>query len=231
VLGCALASALAAAGVAIADPDIGSNTAVSGTFSANTSVSSGSHTCTAANGDSILLTDATFTGTASSSTPSLNGPLTINVRSAFDTKTNVGSLDARVAIGSGSAGFTGHLEGVDSNGTVQGFLEGQSAGTRILGSVTTTFSGSGFGSATAPGTIGSGTGTNSAIAMTPGCAVTTPPPPKPLPPPKPIPVQPLPPVHFPGQNGNQSQGSQGRDHDQHGPRGHFVRGGRNGRGH
>jgi hypothetical protein len=173
-----LVTALVAAGAAVAEGGFGfgffshTSTLVSATFYANTSVRTATATCTAANGDPIDITVATFTGTATSTTAGLNGPLTISVKTDYDTKTNAGSLSGEFIVGATSAPptFEGRLEAVDSNGAVQGFLEGNAGqGSALLGSVTTTYSASGFSSASSQGTIGSGTGTDTAIVTGQGC--------------------------------------------------------------
>jgi hypothetical protein len=195
-------AALGACGIAAADSDLSGATLASATFYANTlSGSASSQTCTTSNSNSIQVTDATFTGTASSTTdPSLNGPLTIKVRSVYDSTTNAGSLWASFSVTNSSvsppASFNGQLTAVDDNGSVQGLLSGyQGGGVQLLGNVTASFSSTGgFSSSGSPGSIGSGTGTNTAIVSSGTCSaqVTNPPTPPPLPHPiKPLPYLPL----------------------------------------
>jgi hypothetical protein len=126
-----------------------------------------SQTCTAANGDSIQVTEATFTGTASSSDPHLNGPITIDATSVFDATTTVGTVTGDVNINGGAAGFEGRLLTVNVKGALQGLLVGrENGGGALVGNVTSTFTTTaGFGSST----IGSGTGTNTAIVSTGEC--------------------------------------------------------------
>jgi hypothetical protein len=104
----------------------------------------------------------------------LNGPIEIAVKSNYDTKTALGSVDARLEIGASTTAqptFVGTLEGVDSNGTVQGLVDGSAGpGARVVGNVTAAYSGSGFTS----GSIGTGTGTNTAILAGQGCAPAVP---------------------------------------------------------
>jgi hypothetical protein len=200
--------ALVAAGAALAGNGVfsASSTAVSATFYANTAGTTNTQTCTASNGDSIDITNATFTGVATSTTASLNGPLSVSVRTVYDTKTAVGSLTGEITIGAASSppGFRGRLEAIDANGTVQGFVQGNAgAGAELLGNLTATYSASGFNSSTSQGTIGSGTGTDTAILTGAGCA-----PPQPVSPPGPV-------KPFPHPSGNQgwNQGS-GQHHGQ-----------------
>jgi hypothetical protein len=172
----ALAVGLAAAGLAIADPGPASTSLVSATFYANTLVGSHSASCTGANAHSFQVTDATFTGTASSSDANLAGPITIHARSSYDATANIGSLTADVQIGSQPATrFHGSLTAVNVNGAVQGYLFGrESGGGAVQGSLTATFSATGgFSSSTTPATFGAGSGTNTAIVSTGSCRAAT----------------------------------------------------------
>jgi hypothetical protein len=182
----AATTALVAAGIAIADPGPGTTTLVSAAFSANTVGPSQSQACTGANSNAYTVTDASYTGTASSADSRLAGPLTISVESVYDSTTNVGSLTGDVEIDGTAANQPSHfraaLTAVDVNGTVQGYLIGEAdSGVRFMGSFSSGFSPTGgFGSASSPGTIGSGTATNTAIITGGSCtATTTTPPPGP----------------------------------------------------
>jgi hypothetical protein len=176
--------ALAACGIAAADSALSGASLASATFYANTlSGSTNSQTCTASNSNTIQVTDATFTGTATSTTdPSLNGPLTIRVRSVYDSTTNAGWLTADFVVANSSAtppaSFEGRLTAVNDNGTVQGLLRGgQGAGIDLLGNVTSTFSATGgFGSSGSQGSIGTGSATDTAIVSSGTCSPAMPPP-------------------------------------------------------
>jgi hypothetical protein len=164
--------ALAVAGIAIAGTGTGGTTLVSATFTATTLSHSSTSTCTAANGDPITRTDATFTGTATSTDPHLNGPVTLHVRSVYDGKTNAGSLTGDVRIdGTSTTPPSGRLhaslQGVNVNGGVTGFLSGDSYwGTHFLGGFSSSFSTSG---GFTNGAIGSGNPTSAAILVSGGC--------------------------------------------------------------
>jgi hypothetical protein len=159
---------LAAAGSALAFHGFSSAGQVAATFSANTVTNSQSQTCTAANNDSIQVTEARFTGTAASSDANLNGPITVDAISVFDATTNAGTVSARVMIGSGAAGFEGRLVAVNVKGTLQGLVVGrENTGGQVLGNVTSTFSTTGGFSG---GTFGSGTGANTAVLSTSTCS-------------------------------------------------------------
>jgi hypothetical protein len=171
VAGVVIALAMSGAALAWEGEGVSSASLVSATFYANTVGNSQSQTCTAANNDSIQLTEATYTGTAASSSDThLNGPITIDVRSSYDATTKAGSLSGDVEIGN-PVSFEGRLTAVNSNGTVQGFLTGwENGGGKLLGNVTATFSTSGgFNSASSMATIGSGAGTNTAIVSGSAC--------------------------------------------------------------
>ena len=138
--------ALSVAGIAIAGTGTGGTTLVSATFTATTLSHSSTSTCTAANGDPITRTDATFTGTATSADPHLNGPVTLRVRSVYDGKTNAGSLTGDVRIdGTSTTPPSGHLHAslaaVNVNGNVQGFLSGDASwGVHFMGGFSSAFS-------------------------------------------------------------------------------------------
>jgi hypothetical protein len=172
--------ALAAAGVAIADHGgPATTTLVSATFSANTLVKSHTDTCTpAAPADAFTSTDAIFTGTVTGATdPRLNGPVTIHVRSDYDSTKNVGSLKGDVQIQSSTPtpphwGAHLRLTAVNANGAVQGWLDGNLAdGSHFIGSFTATFALTGSTVGFSGGTIGANpaAANNSAIISSGHC--------------------------------------------------------------
>jgi hypothetical protein len=182
LLASAAVIALAAAGVAIANHGApATTTLVSASFSANTLVSSHTNTCTpAAPADSFTSTDAIFTGTATGATdPRLNGPITIHVRSDYDSTKNVGSLKGDVDIQSTATPpqpFHGHthlrLTAVNANGAVQGWLDGNLGdGSHFMGSFTATFALTGTTVGFSGGTIGANpaAANNSAIISSGHC--------------------------------------------------------------
>ncbi len=124
----AAVTALAVAGLAIAGPGrSGSTSLVAASFYANTLVKSHTQTCTATNNDAITVTDATFTGTATSTDTRLAGPVSIHVKSVYDSTTSAGSLTGDLEIaGTSNPPAPGHfhaaLGAVNANGNVQGFL-------------------------------------------------------------------------------------------------------------
>jgi hypothetical protein len=214
LLASAAVVALAAAGIAIAGLGAPAGTSlVSATFFANTLVRSHSDACTpAAPADAFTSTDAVFTGTASSSDPRLAGPITIHVKSVYDSTKNVGSLKGDVDIQTSTTPpgrFDARLTAVNVNGAVQGWLDGNLGdGSRFAGSFSAAFSPTGgFSSSGTPGTIGSGTGTNTAIVWNGNCS-------------RPKPAPPSPPHNGPRRPGHGDDNDQGNQHGDHGHHGH-----------
>jgi hypothetical protein len=160
---------LAITGGALAWHGFSSAALESATFSANTVANSQSQTCTAANNDSIQVTEATYTGTATG-TPDANltGPVTIHATSVYDATTNAGTVSGDFTVGTT---FQGHFLTVNAHGTLQGMLAGfESGGGQLIGNLSSSFSTtSGFGSASGLATIGAGPATNSAILSTSSC--------------------------------------------------------------
>jgi hypothetical protein len=169
LLAAATLAMLVLTGGALAWHGSSSASLVSATFSANTVSKSQSQTCTAANNDSIQVTEATFSGTASSADVHLAGPLTIHATSVYDATTNAGTVWGDLVIGTG---FQGHFMTVNAHGALQGLLTGWENGAgQLVGNLSSSFSATGgFGSSSSLATIGSGTATNTAIVSTSGCA-------------------------------------------------------------
>jgi hypothetical protein len=172
VLSATVGAALVVAGGALAWHGFKSASAVSATFTAGTVTNSQSSTCTASNKDSIQVTNGTFSGTATSADPHLNGAITIEATSVFDTTTMAGTVSGFVRITPTSGpGFVGRLVTVNVNGQLQGMLAGDEQGAGpLLGNVSSVFSTTaGFGTSSSVATIGSGSGTDTAIVSTSGC--------------------------------------------------------------
>jgi hypothetical protein len=160
---------LALAGGALAWHGFSSAALVSATFSANTVTNSRTQTCTAANNDSIQVTEATYTGTANSVDSHLTGAVTINATSVYDATSKAGTVSGSLTIGTG---FQGHFLTVNANGTLQGMVSGFENGAGgLIGNLSSSFSTTGgFGSAGSLASIGSGGGTNTAIVTTSSCS-------------------------------------------------------------
>ena len=171
----AVVVALAVAGIAIAGTGTGGTTLVSATFTATTLSHSSTSTCTAGNGDPITRTDATFSGTATSTDPHLNGPVTLHVRSVYDGKTLAGSLTGRrpdrqhLRRLRRQAIFTPRWQAVNVNGNVTGLPQRRlppGAFTSLAASRAPSRLAGGFTS----GAIGAGNPTSAAILVSGGCS-------------------------------------------------------------
>jgi hypothetical protein len=163
----ASAAALALAGLAVANT--GSPQAiktVSGTFSAASVSNSRTQTCSNADG-TFTFTTARYTGTATSSEPSLNGPIALQVRSAINTTKNVGTVDGTLRIDPASGKRTeAKFSAVFLAGQLSGLATGhvQDPFSRLLANLSADFSPTaGFGN----GHLGSSSG-GGAVAIQPG---------------------------------------------------------------
>jgi hypothetical protein len=178
---------LALAGVAIADTGTSSTAAVAATFSATSLVKKDVRTCTGADG-TYEVTHATFTGTSSSSDAHLNGTLQLDVKSVFNTTTNLGWLEGKLKVESSTAGESakGKLSAVNSGGQLSGFVKGDVSEPhgKLLANFSAGFSTTGGFSSGQLG--GGGTTTNTAIVASGECTDGKPGKgPKPPKPPKP----------------------------------------------
>lgn len=154
------AAALAAAGVALAN---GGNTqaqTVSATISAATVQNAKLTTCSIDGGDTFATTLATYTGTATSTDPRLNGTIKIRAESLVDTTTGLGRVAGVFHIDGGSGvGASGSLNaavaGGSANGSVIANVRGPNG--RFFATLTSPFDpAAGFGASSA-GSIGTGT--------------------------------------------------------------------------
>lgn len=163
VIGVAVAAvtALAVAGVAVANLKSADVTPASATFAAPTAshVQTRTFTC---GGETIEITNGRYSGTATSTTGDLNGPIEIRLRSVYNTTTKLGWMDGTVKVRASDNRSTAKLWAVNTDGRLDGFVRGSAGrgdGT-LLGSLTASFNrASGF----ADGAIGAGTGANAAV--------------------------------------------------------------------
>jgi hypothetical protein len=163
VTGAALAAiaALAVAGAAVATLRTADVTAASATFTATTPAHLQTRTYTC-DGETIEVSTGRYTGTATSATGDLNGPVEIKLHSTYNTTSKLGWVEGTVKIRAADGRSTARLSAVNVDGRLDGWLRG-SAGRgdgSVLGSLTASFNrATGF----ADGAIGAGTGANSAI--------------------------------------------------------------------
>ena len=127
-------------GVAAACVGVPGVQAASATFDATTVGDLSSNSCTAANGDTLVSTRGSYTGSASSSDAQLNGPLVIYARSLVDTTTGVGYVEGRFEVGPDGSANDGHFVAALSGGGATGFAEAelQSPDGRLLASLSST---------------------------------------------------------------------------------------------
>lgn len=159
--------ALAAAGLAVADTFDGKAAkSVSATFAATTASSVKTTTCTNEDG-TFADTKGTYTGTASSSDPSLNGPVKVELRSLINTTKNLGTVSGKLKITTASGKQTvTQLDGVYANGSIAGLASGhaQSPYSRLLANVSADYNPAG---GLTNGKVGSSAG-GAAVELTPG---------------------------------------------------------------
>ena len=154
-------SALVAASAAVAHLKTGDVSQVSATFSAATAANVQTRTVTC-DGQTIEVTTGHYSGTATSTTTELNGPVDVFVKSTYNTTKKLGWVDGWVKVRAADrrtrAGFTA----INVDGKLDGWLRG-SAGHRggvVFGSLAGSFSKTG---GLTDGSLGTGTGTNAAV--------------------------------------------------------------------
>lgn len=170
VLVTAVVAALSAAAVAVGHglDSAKSVKEVSGTFTATTVARTSSHTCTTADGKTIVTTDGTYTGTASGD-PTLTGNATIRAHSAVNTTDGVGLVSGTLRIGTSGGDtetrFDAVVKGTSLAGLASGRVHNPSA--KLVANLS-----SDFGPATgfANGKLG-GTSGGTAVEIGPGSCV------------------------------------------------------------
>jgi hypothetical protein len=172
---------LVGAGIAVAHGfDSKSVRQVSATFSATPTGTVRTATCTGADG-TYAKSQGTYTGTATSSEPSLNGSASIEAASFVNTTTNVGTVWGKLRISTADGRrTTADFEGVLTHGSVVGLAEGRAhprGGVKLLANFSADFSAGGFMN----GKLGGGTAAGDAVLIEQGGCK----PPKPPKPPKP----------------------------------------------
>jgi hypothetical protein len=125
ILVTATALLLVGAGVAVAHGLDGKSVKqVSATFTATTANGVRTTTCTGADG-SYAQSRGTYSGSATSTEPSLNGPARITAESLVNTTTGVGTVSGEVRIDTADGRHTSaRFDGVLTHGSVVGLAEG-----------------------------------------------------------------------------------------------------------
>jgi hypothetical protein len=161
ILFAAALSALVAASAAVAHLRAGDVTQVSATLSAATAANVQTRTLTC-DGQTIEITLGHYSGTATSTTTELNGPVDLFVKSTYNTTKKLGWVDGWVKVRGSDrrtrAGFTA----INVDGKLDGWLRGSAShrGGVLFGSLAGSFSKTG---GLTDGTLGTGTGTNAAV--------------------------------------------------------------------
>ena len=154
-------AALVASSVAVAHLKSGSVSAVSATLSAPTTAHLTTRTLTCA-GQAIEVSNGRYTGTSTSTTPDLAGPVELRVHSVYNTTTKLGWVDGTLKIRATDNRSTARFSAVNSDGKLDGWLRG-SAGRSdgiLFGSISGSFSKTG---GLTDGQLGTGTGANTAV--------------------------------------------------------------------
>jgi hypothetical protein len=151
--------------------------AVSATFTATTVSNLRTSNCVGAEGSPYTYTRATYSGTATSTDPTLDGPVTIDLSSYINTSTGYGTVAGKLRISTAGNGHTdAHIDGVASGGGFAGLAAGRvDSATWLLGNVS-----AGFSPATGitNGKLGASAG-GDAVEGVPGrCSKPTPPKPE-----------------------------------------------------
>jgi hypothetical protein len=160
----AAVGALVASSVAVAHLKAGNVSAVSATLSATTTAHLSTRTLTC-DGQTIEISTGRYTGTATSTTPDLAGPVELRVTSVYNATKKLGWLNGTLRIAAADNRSKSYFSAVNTDGKLDGWLRGN-AGRRdgaVFGSLTGTFSKTG---GLTDGQLGTGTGANTAVLTT-----------------------------------------------------------------
>lgn len=154
-------SALVATGAAVAHLKAGDVTQVSATLSATTpaNVQTRTYTC---DGQTFEVTTGRWTGTATSTTPDLNGAAVLHVKSVYNATKKLGWVDGKLSIAGADDRTKGHFSAVNVDGKLDGWVRGHAGrgDGSLFGSIAGSFSKTG---GLTEGTLGTGTGANAAL--------------------------------------------------------------------
>lgn len=155
--------ALVAAGAAVANLKSGDVSPVSATLSATTVAHLQTRTLTC-DGQTIEISTGRYSGTATSATPDLNGPIELKVHSVYNTTKKLGWVEGHLKIRGADDRSNSRFAAVNTDGKLDGWLNGR-AGHRdgsLLGSIAGSFS---KGGGLSDGQLGTGTGANAALLV------------------------------------------------------------------
>ncbi len=157
-------AALVASSVAVAHHRAGNVSPVSATLSAPTTAHLSTRTLTC-DGQTIEISTGRYTGTSTSTTPDLAGPIELRVHSVYNTSKKLGWIDGSLKIRAEDNRSSAHFSAVNSDGKLDGWLRGN-AGRKdgaLFGSISGSFSKTG---GLTDGQLGTGTGANAAVLAT-----------------------------------------------------------------
>ena len=169
-------SALVFSGLAVAHATQShSLKAVSATFTATSVSNLRTSSCIGDQGVPFTYTRATYSGTAMSTDPTLNGPITLDLSSYINTQTGYGTVGGRLSIATANGHTNAGVTAVFSNNAFAGLASGRvDHATWVLANMSASFApATGISS----GNLGGGTG-GAAVEGVPGRCVK-PAPPKP----------------------------------------------------
>ena len=154
-------SALVAASAAVAHLRTGDVTQVSATLSAATAANVQTRTLTC-DGQTIEMTLGHYSGTATSTTTELNGPVDLFVKSTYNTTKKLGWVDGWVKVRASDKRTRASFTAINVDGKLDGWLRGSAShrGGVLFGSLAGSFSKAG---GLTDGTLGTGTGSNAAV--------------------------------------------------------------------
>ena len=154
-------SALVATGAALAHLRAADVNAVSATLSATTpsNVQTRTFTC---DGQTFEVTTGTWSGTATSTTPDLNGAVVLHLKSVYNTAKKLGWVEGKLKISASDDRTHASVSGVNTDGKLDAWVRGHAGrGDGFLfGSLSGSFSKTGGLTEAA---IGTGTGANAAV--------------------------------------------------------------------
>jgi hypothetical protein len=161
ILFTAALSVLVATGAAVAHLKTGDVTQVSATLSAATAANVQTRTVTCG-GQTIEITLGHYSGTATSTTTELNGPVDLFVKSTYNTTKKLGWVDGWVKVRASDKRTRASFTAINVDGKLDGWLRGSASrrGGVLFGSLAGSFSKTG---GLTDGTLGTGTGANAAV--------------------------------------------------------------------
>ena len=161
ILFTAALSALVATGAAVAHLKTGDVTQVSATLSAATAANVQTRTLTC-DGQTIEITLGHYSGTATSTTTDLNGPVDLFVKSTYNTTKKLGWVDGWLKVRASDRRTRASFTAINVDGKLDGWLRGSASrrGGLLFGSLAGSFSKT---SGLTDGTLGTGTGANAAV--------------------------------------------------------------------